>query len=375
MKVLLIGNYAADQQQSMLGFAGALLAGLCERDIEIRLITPAQVFGRFGQPNAGVGKWLGYVDKFGLFPHALRRALAWADVVHICDQGNAMYVKYLQGIPHVLTCNDLMAIRAARGEMPGWVVGRTGRLYQKMILDGINQAQHIACISETTRWDLLRISHVPTAKSCVILEGLLSPYCLMPPDESNPLLAAIGVPQTPFLLHVGGNQPYKNRLGVLAIYAALRRLKLTSSPHLVLAGRPFSLEMRRFIAENSLSEHVLELTGLTNEQLCALYSRATALVFPSLYEGFGLPIIEAQACGCPVFTSDRAPMTEVGGAAAIYFDPTQPDRAAQVIANNLDTLEGQIAAGFENVKRFTTDRMIDDYVQVYQNLVDRTPLS
>lgn len=371
MKVLLIGNYAADQQQSMLGFAGALLSGLCSRDIEARLITPAQMFGKFGQSDAGIGKWLGYVDKFGLFPRTLRRALAWADVVHVCEQGNAMYVPYLQSIPHLVTCHDLLAIRSAHGELPDWTTGRTGRIYQKLILNGLKQAQFIACVSETSRHDLLRISHISEERTRVIHNGPYFIYHIMPTGESEPILTALGVPQTPFLLHVGGNQPYKNRSGVLAIYAALRRLMPETPLRLVLAGKPFSLEMRQTIAENNLADHVLELTGLTNEQLRALYSRANALVFPSLYEGFGLPIIEAQACGCPVFTSNRAPMTEVGGTAAVYFDPIQPEQAAQVIANHLGDLARMTAAGYENIKRFTTTRMIDDYIQVYQSLINR----
>ncbi len=372
MKVLLIGNYAADQQQSMLGFAGALLAGLCDRGIETRLIAPAQVFGRFGQPHAGVGKWLGYVDKFGLFPRDLRRALAWADIAHVCDQGSAMYVPYLQGIPHLVTCHDMLAIRAAQGELPDWTTGCTGRLYQNRILSGLNQARFAACVSEATRLDVLRLSSIPPKNTTVVYNGLYSSYQHLPADESMSLLGALGVPQMPFLLHIGGNQPYKNRPGVLAIYAALRRRMPMTPLRLVMAGKPFSPEMYQTIAENSLSEHVLELTGLTNEQLRALYSRANALVFPSLYEGFGLPIIEAQACGCPVFTSNHAPMTEVGGTAAVYFDPTQPEQAAQIIADNLDARAEQIAAGFENVKRFTTARMIDDYIKLYQHLTDDT---
>ena len=252
MNVLLLGNSAADQQLSMLGFAGALQSGLCDRGIAARILAPAQVFGRFGRPHAGVGKWLAYVDKFALFPRALRRALAWADVVHVCDQGNAMYLKYLQQTPHVLTCNDLMAIRAARGEMPGWTTGRTGRVYQKLILAGIDQAQHVACISETTRQDLLRISHVPQARASVIPEGLLYPYRPMPTDESAPILSTLGLDApTPYLLHVGGNQPYKNRDGVLAIYAALRRLTPETPLRLVLAGKPFTDTLRRSVADNA----------------------------------------------------------------------------------------------------------------------------
>ena len=82
---------------------------------------------------------------------------------------------------------------------------------------------------------------------------------------------------------------------------------------------------------NGLRDRVIELTNITNEDLRALYSKATALLFPSLREGFGWPIIEAQACGCPVFTSDRVPMTEVGGDAAIYLDPTDPRPAPRLL--------------------------------------------
>lgn len=369
MKVLLVGNYEPDQQRSMLGFASALLSGLGERGHDIRLIAPAQVVGRIGRPNAGVGKWLGYVDKFGLFPGQLRRALAWADVVHVCDQGNGIYMNYLQGVPHVLTCNDLLAIRSARGELPGWETGRTGRLYQRLILQGVNKAKRVACISETTRQDLLRIGQVQASAVSVVYEGLLHPYSPLPPNESATVLRPLGLDcAAPFLLHVGGNQPYKNRLAVLKIFIALRQKPEFQEKNLVMAGKPFTAPMRQFVAEQGLEDRVRELTGLTNEQLRALYSQAEALIFPSLYEGFGLPIIEAQACGCPVFTSDRAPMTEVGGDAAVYLNPTQPEQAAQVIVDNLGRAEQMKAAGMENVKRFSTERMLDEYIQIYRQV-------
>ena len=85
-------------------------------------------------------------------------------------------------------------------------------------------------------------------------------------------------------------------------------------------------------------------------------------------EGFGLPIIEAQASGCPVFTSDRAPMTEVGGGGAVYFDPTDPDGAARVIAGNLADRDRMVEAGYSNVKRFAPDLMLDAYMDVYRRL-------
>ena len=86
-------------------------------------------------------------------------------------------------------------------------------------------------------------------------------------------------------------------------------------------------------------------------------------------EGFGLPIIEAQASGCLVFTSDRAPMTEVGGGAAAYFDPDDAEGAARVITERLEEREQMVQAGFENVRRFDPELMLDNYLAVYGDIV------
>jgi glycosyltransferase involved in cell wall biosynthesis len=97
-----------------------------------------------------------------------------------------------------------------------------------------------------------------------------------------------------------------------------------------------------------------------------LYSHAAGLIFPSLQEGFGWPILEAQACGCPVFTSNRAPMTEVGGDAAVYFDPTNPQAAAQVIAAAMNRRNEIKMLGLRNVSRFSAEAMLDGYLASYQ---------
>ena len=368
MKVLLIGNYAPDQQYSMQGFATALLSGLCERGIETRLLVPAEIAGRWRVPK--MGKWLGYGDKFIAFPPQLIRAMREADIVHLCDQGNAIYTRYLARKPHLVTCHDLLAIRAARGELAGQKTTATGRIFQKLILAGIVRAQAVACVSETTRGDLLRISGLPENRVRVIYNGLYRPVEPMPESQRNALLRSRDIsPETPFLLHIGGNQFYKNRMGLLEIYQALLEQNSANSMRLILAGKTFTPEMRQYIAAKRLENQVVELAEPDNETLRALYSQAKALIFPSLYEGFGLPIIEAQSCGCPVFTSNRAPMTEIGGNAAVYFDPEQTKQAAQIIADNLGSNAMMQSAGVENVKRFSTEQMIAGYIQTYTKIL------
>ena len=373
MKVLLIGNYAADRQYSMQGFTSALEAGLAERGVETRLLAPPSRAGRLPVPHPGVRKWLGYVDKYALFPRDLRRALGWADVVHVCDQGNARYVEYLGGKPHLLTCHDVLAIRSARGELRDWATGWSGRIYQGLILHGLERAGYVACVSEATRRELQQITGLPDDQVTLIENGLYRPYVPMSAGESAPRMRRLGLePDVPFLLHVGGNQPYKNRLGMLQIFRALQAFP-DAPRRLVLAGKPWNAAMRAYVAEQGLADRVFEKTGLDDDDVRALYSTARAFVFPSLYEGFGLPLIEAQSCGCPVFASDRSPLTEVAGDGAVFFDPSNPDEAARIVAEGLASAGLLRERGFENVKRFTTDTMVDKYVRAYRHVLGAVP--
>lgn len=349
-----------------------LQTGLGAAGEQVRILAPQGIWGKRRPPIKGMQKWLGYADQYLLFPSELKRAIRWADMVHVCDQGNAIYLNYLQKVPHLITCHDLIAIKSAKGELPGVATGTTGKVYQHLIWKGLKRANYVVCDSETTKSDLFRLCNVPEAKTSVIPISLLHKFHPMLETERRVILYALGIaPEEEFVLHVGGNQFYKNRLGLLHIYNTLKHGEFGFPMRLVLAGKPLSEAMRRYIVEQGLEASVLELTDLENEQIRALYSRAKALIFPSLYEGFGLPIIEAQACGCPVFTSNRAPMTEVGGNAAVYFDPTQPEAAAQIIAAHLEATDWMVSAGLENVKRFTLERMIEEYLQTYRRLLDR----
>ena len=102
-----------------------------------------------------------------------------------------------------------------------------------------------------------------------------------------------------------------------------------------------------------------------NETLRALYTAAQALLFPSLYEGFGWPLLEAQSCGCPVITSNRPPMTEVAGAGALLIDPESEQEAAQTIAEHLERLGDLREAGFRNLKRFDRDELMRRYEEFF----------
>jgi glycosyltransferase involved in cell wall biosynthesis len=368
MKVLLLGNYLNDEQESMQRFAAFMAQGLTQAGHEVCLLRPPSFIGQLRPSGQGVGKWLGYADKFGWFPFMLRSAIKKADVVHVCDHSNAFYTGHLRIVPHVVTCHDLLAIRSALGEIPQNPTGWTGRQLQRLILKGLTEAQHVACISDATRKDLSRITGMCEDRVSRVYNSLNYPYSRMDTDEAASRLRRLSVdPSQSFLLHVGGNQWYKNRMGVLRIFALLQKLTAPRALNLIMVGKPWTGEMQRFVAENGLANMTSELTAVTNEDLRALYSTATLLLFPSLEEGFGWPIIEAQACGCPVATSRRSPMDEVAGDAAIYLDPENPSSAAAALKDALDELASIREASFLNAARFQSG-MIDAYVALYEKV-------
>ena len=373
MRILLIGNYVPDKQESMQRFSAMLEDELSALGHNVRTLQPRARLNHAGAPPNGVAKWLGYLDKFLLFPPVLKRAARRADIVHIVDHSNALYVRTLRGKPLLLTCNDVLAIRSALGLVPQNRTGATGKILQKLILRGLNRAPHIACISENTRRELLEISTRSPETTTVIEMGLNYPYSPMPQAQADAMIRGFfgaGLPD--FVMHVGGNQWYKNREGVLQIYRHLREQLGDTAPILVMAGKAFTAEMEAYCAEHDLQK-VVRIEGASNEELRALYSRAQAFIFPSLAEGFGWPIIEAQACGCRVLTTAAPPMSDIGGVACALCDPRDVESAAAqlraLLSETPDQCAARVEAGLENARRFTTAHMIDQYERLYRKIL------
>jgi len=382
LKILLIANYENDRQESMLRFAYGLESELEKIGVAVEVIRPRLFFGRLWRGVAGIGKWLGYMDKFIVFPFELKHRLlrlGGDSVVHICDHSNAFYTRYLKKIPHLVTCHDLLAVRAARGEFSRARTGPTGKLLQHWILNGLRRARRIVCVSQATRRDLLRL--LDGKSGIATCMGLHQSYSPMPVAQAlervRPLIGGKGG----YILHVGGNQWYKNRPGVLSIYQAL--CEITPQVKLVMVGPPFDSAMNAFLKKHrAVASNVASLQDVDNEDLRALYSAAELLLFPSYEEGFGWPIVEAQACGCRVLTTGKAPMNEAGGRAAVYLpEPPQDDErmpswsreSARMVARALEQTGAEranmVAEGLQNAAGFSVAGMTRRYLAIYQELL------
>ncbi len=346
MNLILLGNYSHDGHESMNRYAEMVKALLIESGSRVEILRPQPFFGLLKPSGQGIGKWLGYLDKYLLFPITLRRhirkqkkALEWSGkeapmgnfLVHICDQSNAVYTRWLQDVPHLVTCHDVMAIQTARGLIPGLKTGWTGRRLQDWILSGLRRAAYVVCDTPETRLDLLALAPELESRSCTVEIPLNHPYQPMPTAVATSALSTLfpGTAFMPgrdrFVFHVGGNQWYKNREGLIRIFAQL----CTSFPDfvrdhslkLVMAGKSPTESMHQLVHQYGLTGMVLFVTDVSDQQLCAFYSLAEVLAYPSLKEGFGWPLIEAQACACPVVTSDRPPMSRLAGPAGLLADP------------------------------------------------------
>ncbi|WP_077000123.1 glycosyltransferase family 1 protein [Variovorax sp. KK3] len=380
MKVLLIGNYVPDGQTSMLAFKRILERELPHVGCELRVLTPPRRVLHV-PTSSRLWKWLGYVDKFILFLPTLARQLRWADVVHVADHSNGMYIPWVKNKPNVITCHDVIAVQAAKGMVDGWNVGWTGRLFQRLIVKGLAAADLVACVSDLTKRELLGLGLADKSRVTVVLNGLNDDFRPVPAEEAQALISRFGIStQDKYLMHVGWDLARKNRRKVLETFIALQaRAAASGKPapvdQLLFVGPELVPEMAELAREHGVADRVKTVMGVTHAELRALYASATALLFPSLQEGFGWPVIEAQACGCPVITSDVAPMNEIGGEGAVYADPNDAEAMAAAIEDAAPRFEQMRAQGIENASHYTAQRMASNYVATYRRVLDERKTS
>jgi glycosyltransferase involved in cell wall biosynthesis len=370
--------------ESMPRFANMLRSSYEARGHRVDVWSPqARVFNWF--PKGRLSKWAGYVDQYLLFPITVLRALKGtaADTLFVfCDQAMGPWVPLVKHRPHVVHAHDLLALRSALGEFPENRTALSGRIYQRYIRWGFRQARHFISISRKTRDDLHRYGRVSPATSEVVYNGLNFPYEAMDSVDAQRTLRAAALPAESrgMLLHVGGGQWYKNQVGLIRLYAAYAAQLAEPLPLWCISPTP-TPNIERVLESVPPQGKVLFFKGLDNHTLQAAYSHARALLFPSLAEGFGWPLIEAQACGCPVITTDEPPMNEVAGEDARYLPRLRAGEdidawALQGASALLDLLASTAETQRQDserrrnwVRRFNAEQAIDAYLDIYHRIL------
>ena len=275
---------------------------------------------------------------------------------------------YLPGIPTVLTSHDVIPLI-----FPEYFTLWQRVAYRIANTSAIRTASKVIVVSESTKADLTRLFRAPPERVRVIPHGVDPRFT----RASGPAIDAVRkkyrLPDR-YLLYVGTNKPHKNLVRLVEAWGkALREYRLMPSCMLVIAGYwdnryPEALTRTH---ELGLSGNIIFAGPIEDHDLAPLYAGASLFIFPSLYEGFGFPVLEAMACGTPVMCSATSGLIEVAGQAALLFDPHNPSEMARHIADTLSSperLQQLREAGFSQASRFTWERTAGETLAVYREL-------
>lgn len=376
MRIVLIGNYLPDKQESMERFAKMLHSGLNEAGIPSVIWRPTTLFGLITKSaHSGLGKWFGYIDKWIVFPVVISWRLKFTELrksnvrFHICDHSNSPYLQYLPQDQTVITCHDVLAIRGALGYTDAYCpASGLGKILQKWILHFLTKAKYVICDSNMTLKQLRELATEKSKKNInwqVIHVGFNNVFRPLNLTEATSSLRHAGVnPDTPYILHVGSGLPRKNRKLLLDMVAIMGD-KWRGT--ICYAGQGVDKELMNHAISLGLEKRIIAVVKPDHHVLLALYSACEAFIFPSFSEGFGWPVIEAQACGVPVISSIIEPMPEISGGAALLANPADPAAFAAAFLSLRDKSlkEDLIQKGFENCKRFAPEQMVDAYLTIH----------
>lgn len=385
MNIILFTHPRFLVSQSMPRFADYLLQGMVSRGHNVEVWAPTPQFSSLIKFSF-LKKWLGYIDQYVLFPYEVRRRLraCSTDTLFVfADQALGPWVPLVAHRPHVIHCHDFLAQRSALGEISENPTGWTGRRYQAFIRNGYTKGKCFISVSQTTREDLHRFLGITPIYSEVVYNGLnqqFIPYDAT--DARNLVIQKLKLDLAKgYLLHVGGNQWYKNRVGLIKLYDAWRASGTDALPLLLIGQAPDKTLLEAW-NHSIFREDIKLLSDLDDELVRLVYAGATVFLFPSLAEGFGWPIAEAMAAGCPVITTAEAPMTEVGGAAAFYISrlpaggnidswaKAEAQILRQVVELSPSDRAALIDAGLSNAARFDAPTALNQVEATYKNILN-----
>lgn len=294
-----------------------------------------------------------------------------ADLFH----GLFLFQPLFMRTPGIITIYDTMWFQRPRLQARGkpFTLAAGWLYYRTLTALSVRKAMRIVAISESTRRDIVECFPSASNKVVTVEVGLDPGFNSVPAgsESGNEDLSRLGLGNNLFFLHVSNAKPYKNTDRVIAAFA---RIAPDTDHNLVIIGRTsaFSKSIHCTIHEFNLADRVRFLGSVSDGEVIALMKAAVSLVFPSLYEGFGLPVLEAMAVGCPVITSERGSLKEVAGDAALLVDPESTDAIAQRMLELIhnDSLRKSLSErGRRQASKFTWNNAAQTVIEMYNSMV------
>ena len=295
-------------------------------------------------------------------PAAVRRA--GVDLFHAPHY----VVSPLTRVPYVVTIHDCIHLR-----FPQYLPNRLASTYARTVMGiAARRARRVLTVSTASKQDILHYLRIPADNVEVIHNALDSRLATAPTADDMARVRERFQLNSPFILYAGNIKPHKNVDRLIEAYSILRRRGITE-PKLLIIGDEISKypNLRRMVHRFQLHPHVRFFGFVPEETLAALYRLASVFVFPSLYEGFGFPPLEAMASGTPVITSNVSSLPEVVGDAAVLIDPMDAGAIADAMADvlgNAALRADLVRRGHERVRMFSWERSVARVREVYVEL-------
>jgi len=297
---------------------------------------------------------------------AIPRAAKGCDLLHVPHYNAPL----MERAPLVITIHDIIHIADpdCQSSFKSW-------LYARPVLKAAaRKADHIITVSEFSKAQIVERLGVPASKVSAIASGVNGEFLPIDREQALSVVSPALDIDRPYLLYVGNLKRHKNVATLLEAFTLLREWQDIPQRLLILGDDPRG---KRELAEQcrrlGIADRVAFVPHVRQELLPKIYAAADALVMPSRLEGFGLPVLEAMACGTPVVCSRAASLPEVGGDAAVYFDPHSPEELADAIEQVLDSRELRAslsAKGLARAKQFTWDKSVEKHVAIYQAVLE-----
>lgn len=265
------------------------------------------------------------------------------------------------GIPVVVTIHDLIFLR-----FPKFYSFIDYKIHKYKAQYAVNNADMVVAVSEQTKQDIIDFFGIDAEKIRVVYQGCQDVFrTSFSIQERKKLLERFRLPEA-YILNVGTIEQRKN---VMLAVKAIKEVNI----HLVVVGAKTAYynDVKAYIQSHGLENKVTFLTGVSSKELAALYQSAQMFVYPSLFEGFGIPIIEALYSGIPVITSKGGCFKEAGGPASVYVDPSNEIELKEAIVNILEDeqlKQDMIVQGKQYVERFNPRYIADSFEKIYSEL-------
>ncbi len=268
------------------------------------------------------------------------------------------------GIRSIVTIHDLIFLKH-----PVFYPAIDRFVYLRKIRHACDSADRIISVSRQTRDDLISLLNVPEEKIRVVHQGCHPAFHIRQPASTLKSVSSKYRLPDRYLLNVGTIEERKNLLNLL------RALEQLPEPRLVVIGKGagYLRQCRDYIAEKRMEERVLFLQGVPHEDLPAIYQNALAFIYPSIVEGFGIPILEALSCNIPVITSHGGCFMEAGGPASLYVDPLNVDEIAEAILGveqDSELRNRMISEGAKHASGFHDQTIARNLMNVYRETLD-----